>query len=189
MALSLDQFCMRNGLVIGALVVSHYVRAVYPYERAHEKGMGIVQDELMPSSSHSVVPVTPEDLEARLLAEELRSIKEAPRGGRSRAGTASGEAELEELSGDEFLVDDDDPLEPRNGAPPFAGSGPTDHLGLDAFDEDSEVKPVVLLSPKRKVQERKADGNFMSDLERRLLEDSVPAPDTGSGNSGSGSTT
>jgi hypothetical protein len=47
-----------------------------------------------------------------------------------------------------------------------------DRLGLDRFDEDEEVKPVVLLSPKRKPSDKAAaEGAFMSDLERRLREE------------------
>jgi hypothetical protein len=46
-------------------------------------------------------------------------------------------------------------------------------LRIDEVDDDSEVKPVVLLSPRRKTAENanSADGAFMSDLERRLRED------------------
>jgi serine/threonine-protein kinase len=176
MALSLDQFCMRNGLVAGSLVVSHYVRSVYPYERAHEKGMGIVQDEMPPASSHSMNPVTPEDLEAKLLAEELRALRKTP------AARAGGEV-IEELSDDELLVEEEEIDERR--AAGHAARAP-DRLGLDAFDEDSDVKPVVLLSPKRKAQERKSDGAFMSDLERRLAEDPEPLAGTPGGKSGAG---
>ena len=178
MALSLDQFCMRNGLVAGALVVSHYVRSVYPYERAHEKGMGIVQDEL---PAVSAAPVSPEDLEAKLLAEELRALAQTPQGERARSARSGGsDVDIEELSVDELLVEEEELVdERRSGAP---ASRAPDRLGLDAFDEDSDVKPVVLLSPKRKAQERKSDGAFMSDLERRLAED--PEPSSGSGQSG-----
>ena len=43
LALALDQFCMRHGLVTGPLVISHYVRTLFPYEQAAEEGMGIAQ--------------------------------------------------------------------------------------------------------------------------------------------------
>ncbi len=175
MALSLDQFCMRNGLVSGALVVSHYVRSVYPYERAHEKGMGIVQDELPPAGG---AQVTPEELEAKLLAEELRALGQQARAAGARQRASTGDADVEELSVDELLVEEEDLPDDRRAAP---ASRAPDRLGLDAFDEDSDVKPVVLLSPKRKVQERKLDGAFMSDLERRLAED--PESSSGSGQS------
>jgi serine/threonine protein kinase len=169
MALALDQFCMRNGLVSGALVVSHYVRSVYPYERAHEKGMGIAQDEV--SASLPAAAMNAEDLEAKLLAEELRALRKAQV---AKAKDAERSAdEVEELSDEELLVDEDDLLDPARSARQAVGasSRPPDRLGLDAFDDDSEVKPVVLLSPKRKSPERKSDGAFMSDLERRLLDD------------------
>jgi len=45
---------------------------------------------------------------------------------------------------------------------------PNERLGLDAFDEDQDVRPIVLLSRKRSGVDRAADGAFMSDLERRL---------------------
>jgi hypothetical protein len=76
------------------------------------------------------------------------------------------ETEIEELNPDELLLEDDDWGGRGDG-------GKADSLGLDAFDDDSEVKPVVLLSPKRKARDDKkpGDGNFMNDLERRLRED------------------
>ena len=77
--------------------------------------------------------------------------------------------ELEELSLDDLLEDDD--MDEAVAAAATANSTPPDRLGLDRFDEDSEVKPVVLLSPKRKRQDKRSDGAFMSDLERRLEED------------------
>jgi serine/threonine protein kinase len=184
LALSLDQFCMRNGLVTGALVVSHYVRSVYPYERAHEKGMGIVQNETQSASSHSVTPVTPEDLEAKLLAEELRTLGQTARD-RSAQPAHHAEGDVEELSEDELLVEEEDMLDLRRAATLGASSRPPDRLGLDAFDEDSDVKPVVLLSPKRKGTERKSEGTFMTDLERRLSEEPGATSDLGQGPVGS----
>ena len=46
-------------------------------------------------------------------------------------------------------------------------------MRIDEVDDDSEIKPVVLLSPRRKAAEGagSSDGTFMSDLERRLRED------------------
>lgn len=157
LAVALDQFCMQRSLVTGPLVVSQYVRTVYPYERAAEKGMGIVQEETVNSAA----------LEAKLLAEELRAL--AQPGANARRPS---ESDVEEVSVDELLVDEDDLLSERA----IRHTAP-DRLGLDAFDEDSDVKPVVLLSPKRKGSERKADGVFMSDLERRLREDGKDVDD------------
>jgi eukaryotic-like serine/threonine-protein kinase len=167
LALSLDQFCMRQGLVVGALVVAQYVRTIYPYERAHEKGMGIVREEPAAeeeASEEAVAPV-PEELEAKLLADELRALGQ---GAGTRAARSPFEHEIEELSADELMAADEE-QEGRSKA--AGGSRPPDRLGLDAFDDDSDVRPVVLLSPKRKQSEHRSDGAFMSDLERRLRED------------------
>ncbi|HEY2736512.1 MAG TPA: serine/threonine-protein kinase [Polyangiales bacterium] len=160
LALALDQFCMRQGIVFGALVVAHYVRTIYPYERAHEKGMGIVREPDARVAS-ATVPA-PEELEAKLLAEELRALGQSVRKTHARSAL---ESEVEELSADELMVADEE-LDGR-----IKSGRATDRLGLDAFDDDSDVRPVVLLSPKRKATEHKSDGAFMSDLERRLRED------------------
>jgi tRNA A-37 threonylcarbamoyl transferase component Bud32 len=153
LAMALDQFCMQRSLVTGPLVVAQYVRSVYPYERAHEKGMGIVQNDVVNAAA----------LEAKLLADELRALRDPSTGRRPVEGY------VEEVSVDELLVEEEDlPTTPQDEN---AAANLSDRLGLDAFDEDSDVKPVVLLSPKRKSSERKSDGAFMSDLERRLLED------------------
>jgi tRNA A-37 threonylcarbamoyl transferase component Bud32 len=166
LALALDQFCMQQGMVTGALVVSHYVRSIYPYERAHEKGMGIVRDPVEQEPDKIPVTAAAEDLEAKLLADELRALGHSARG---RTPGAGNEAEVEELSADELLVDEEEPAG-RHRSARRAARAP-DRLGLDAFDDDSDVRPVVLLSPKRKQGEHRSDGAFMSDLERRLRED------------------
>jgi serine/threonine protein kinase len=162
LALALDQFCMRSGLAIGSLVVSHYVRSLYPYQRAHEKGMGIAHAEAVPPPEDIAQPARTDDLEAKLLAEELRALGHSSRPRR----TTAAEQEVEELDSDDLVVDDDDAGRHANRS----SGRPTDRLGLDAFDDDSDVRPVVLLSPKRRRSEPKSDGTFMTDLERRLLE-------------------
>jgi serine/threonine-protein kinase len=187
LALALDQFCMRAGLVTGPLVISHYVRTLFPYERANEEGMGIAQ---VPSpgragvengGSERAAALSSRELEDRLLAEELRELQQrraesAPvreRGAEAVAVAQEIQHDLEELNADDLLVDEPDSI-PGTGSAPR----PLERLGLDDFDDDSEVKPVVLLSPKRKPAAAAAaapavasDGAFMSDLERRLRED------------------
>jgi hypothetical protein len=189
-ALALDQFCMRQGLVTGPLIVSHYVRSIFPYERAHEPGMGIASvsspgTKGLPSSGPPATGgggLSAEELEQRLLADELRQLeRERP----AAAGAAAArttpvvepvdeddfETDIEELNADDLLVEEPLPRSPAAASSPLPVAR-DDRLGLDQFDEDSEVKPVVLLSPKRKVAaEGKTDGAFMSDLERRLRED------------------
>jgi len=185
LAMALEQFCMKQGLATGALVVSQYVRSIYPYERAHEKGMGIAQE---PAAAQAPAPLTrgtPADLEAKLFADELRALRQ---GKVAVTSSPAPEVELEEISSDDLLVEDDDP-EARPRDKPRA----PDRLGLDAFDDDSDVRPVVLLSNKRRGGDQRADGAFMSDLERRLSEepasaDAEPGPGArGNGPVGSGS--
>jgi serine/threonine protein kinase len=156
LAMALDQFCMQRSLVTGPLVVAQYVRSVYPYERAHEKGMGIVQNDVVNAAA----------LEAKLLADELRALRDPASAARRRVP----EGDVEEVSVDELLVEEEEDL-PTTPQDESISKNLSDRLGLDAFDEDSDVKPVVLLSPKRKGSERKSDGAFMVDLERRLQQD------------------
>ncbi len=183
LALALDQFCMRHGLVTGPLVIAHYVRSLFPYERVAEEGMGIAQ---VPSpgstgmdSDRGPPAVSAEQLEERLLADELRALQQR-RGqtlarGRAAEETARDtleappEPELEELSVDDLLLDEADSVQRE---PEAAAAAPAP-LRIDELDEDSDIKPVVLLSPKRKPSQPApgSDGAFMSDLERRLRED------------------
>lgn len=152
MCTALEQFAMHQQLASGALVVSHFVRAIFPYERAHEKGMGIVQES---SGVRAMQQSTDaKDLEAKLFADELRAL-----GHRS---TAASEADSEPI---EIISLPDDVLSEEDAS---TGARRSDRLGLDAFDEDLSVRPVVLLSRKRKSTDQRADGAFMSDLERRL---------------------
>jgi hypothetical protein len=181
LALALDQFCMRQGLVTGPLVIAHYVRSLFPYERAAEEGMGIAQ---VPSpgsqtpDSDRAGAVSAEALEERLLAEELRALqrRRSSGAGQERADDStrfrvdeSAEPELEELSADDLVVDEPDASDDLAAA--AASAAP--RLRIDELDEDSEIKPVVLLSPKRKQSQPSptSEGAFMSDLERRLRED------------------
>jgi hypothetical protein len=70
---------------------------------------------------------------------------------------------VEELSSDDLIEEE------RTEVPEPAAQ---DRLGLDQFDQDEEIKPVVLLSPKRKSTEKSpAEGGFMNDLERRPREE------------------
>jgi hypothetical protein len=161
MAIALEQFSMRLGLASGALVVSHYVRSIFPYERAHEKGMGIVQETSSVRPMQQFSDPGAKDLEAKLFAEELRALGQKP----MAAGPSSEPAEIISMPADAIIEEEH--------VQPAAAARRSDRLGLDAFDEDASVRPVVLLSRKRKGSEQLADGAFMSDLERRL--DAEPA--------------
>lgn len=197
LAHALDQFCVRHALVTGPLAISYYVRSVVPYERAAEEGMGIAR---VPSpGSHSVpsqdgLPtLSAEELEERILAEELRELQQSgfrldsiAQGEFSALASppeppllatafdagqhdadADAEAQMEELTAADLFSDDAESL------PSPLVAGQLERIRIDEFGEDSEVKPVVLLSPKRKELRpgQALDGEFVSDLERRLQED------------------
>jgi serine/threonine protein kinase len=163
MAIALEQFSMRQGLASGALVVAHYVRSIFPYERAHEKGMGIVQETSSVRPLQQLSEPGAQDLEAKLFAEELRALGQKP----AAAGPSSEPAEIISVSADAI---EEEPAQPA------AAGRRSERLGLDAFDEDLSVRPVVLLSRKRKNTDQLSDGAFMSDLERRL--EAEPAAST-----------
>ena len=167
LAHSLDQFCMRHGLVTSPLVVSQYVRSVFPYEQLQrEADRSPVRAELAALSD--------EELEERLLREELDMLMAA-------GGTVELVSEVEELT-DELLIEEED-TDVMDAVRPHEGEAPIEHLGLDAFDEDSDVKPVVLLSPKAAEVGAQPEGSFLGDLERRLQEDAeppLPPPDRSS---------
>lgn len=170
MALALDQFCMRHGIVTGSLVVSHFVRSLFPYQRAHEAGMGIAEAEVDETDA----------LEERLLAEELSALRRV--GSAESAPEATGSTPAEGLqtgktpppppaSGPARSMPPPVPSGARSAQAPAteAAKSPAEGLDLDSFEEDSDVKPVVLLSPKAKKAPQ--DGNFLGDLERRLRDD------------------
>jgi len=73
LAIELDQFCVRHGLSSSVLVVSEYVRSIRPDERAHDdsddRGTGIVH-----TVSLSMPPRSLQELEAKLLADELHAL-------------------------------------------------------------------------------------------------------------------
>lgn len=147
---SLEQFCLRYGVLSGPFVIAQYVHSVFPYERAHEAGMGIAQE----SGSEA-------ELEEQAFADEMRAI------GGAALERPLVDDDIEELSPDELLFDEED-IEPL---PDITEAGVPEHMGLDQFDDDADVRPVVLLSPKRKARDGTSAGDFMSDLERRLAED------------------
>lgn len=200
LALALDQFCMRHGLVTGPLMISHYIRSLFPYERAHEEGMGIAQvspgsgapaapdlEEEITSAGNQRTPTSAEEMEERLLREELRTLaRQRTAVGISSPADSTGatrpanhhQASLVPppvrslVAGSAHTVEEltvDDLIEDERVTQTDSGD---DHLGLDRYDQDEEVKPVVLLSPKRKPSDKGAtEGAFMSDLERRLREE------------------
>ncbi len=191
--MSLEQFCLRNALVTAPLVISRYVRSLYPYERAHEAGMGMVSDGVSSQAQgqassgsegfngefESVPPGDVEELEEKLLVEELRRLGQSVPGGEEyleqypaplALPDEKDQSDVIELSGEDLMAPDADQMAaPGPGGEQRMESPMPDRLGLDEFDEDSEVNPVVVLSPKPKTADgRAAEGEFVSNLERRL---------------------
>jgi serine/threonine protein kinase len=181
--MSLEQFCLRNSLVTAPLVVSRFVRSLFPYERAQEAGMGIVPHY----SAGSDVERGPESeqFEEKLLVQELRRLSQIP-----PTDDGYGEESVEPIelpaSGrvDEDIVElDDSELHLQEEEdfgyerdPGAEKNGPLkDDFGLGEFADDAAVKPVVVLSPKPRVPDLgKSEGDFVSELERRLHEESEP---------------
>lgn len=161
LAHSLDEFCMQHGLLTGPLVVAQYERQVFPYESAQELGLGA-------DVGTEFEDLSDQELEERLLVEELRALRAS-----QRYGLQDLTSEVEELSLDDLLIEEDetDVLPPQAQGPDAKPvPKPPARLDLGAFDEDSNVKPVVLLTSKPST-DTGLHGSFLGDLERRLEED------------------
>lgn len=172
-SLALDQFLLRGKLIGAPLVISRYVRELFPYERAHEAGMGIAESESVDRSPSQDLPKPEGDFDEQQLVEELRRLGRPPsvpveataerprplRMPRVQDADDTGELRLEEKDLVEF------------GDERMRSSAPPDRLGLDSYDDDAEVRPVVLLSPKRKQAEPRSESDFVKELQRRLEED------------------
>lgn len=192
--LGLEQFSLSNGLVASPLVISRYMRSIFPYERAREIGMGMVPatadiDEERPKTPRPIrTPVdhlrdadlSAEELEEKILIQELRrlNLSSIPTEDAYREEPPAPIKLPDAESADDFLELDSSELLVGNVHSSKVGTLVHDpvstiddfeKIGLEEFDEE-EVRPVVLLSPKPKTSEQqsKLDGNFMRDLERRL---------------------
>jgi serine/threonine-protein kinase len=162
--IGLEQFCLRNTLVSAPLVVSRFVRSLFPYERAHESGMGMVPPHTV--GSEPLRGTDSDEFEEQLLVEELRRLSQIPPANTGESADKPGPPPIPGA-----------PVAPRPDARPDSQQGvaarnakpPSDSLGLDAFDDAAELKPVVVLSPKPKSRDTaKSEGEFVDDLERRL---------------------
>lgn len=174
-SLALDQFLLRAKMIGAPLVISRYVRELFPYERAHEAGMGIAETE----RGESTPELQPDaqgggaDFDEHQLVEELRRLGRVPASEPRPTGNVPQPLRMpsDPLSEDtgELRLEDNDLLE--LGDERARSSAPPDRLGLDSYEDDAEVRPVVLLAPKRKAPAPKSEGDFMKELQRRLEED------------------
>jgi len=175
--MSLEQFCLLNSLVTTPLVVSRFVRSLFPYERAREAGMGMVPH----FSADSEVERGPESdqFEEKLLVEELRRLSQIPPAVDDfldesvepveLPGDARVDEDIVELDDLEVHLQEDEEFEADVEVEKPETDPLKDDFALDAFADDLTVKPVVVLSPKPKAPDLgKSDGDYVSELERRL---------------------
>jgi serine/threonine-protein kinase len=200
--LGLEQFCLNNGLVASPLVISRYMRSIFPYERAREIGMGMVPptadiEEERPKKTQrsSRTPtdhlrdedISAEELEGRLLIQELRrlNLSSIPPEEGYREEPPEPIVLPDAETAEDFLEFDGSELLAANSSKvgttvhdPIRTTEDFEQIGLEEFDEE-EVRPVVLLSPKPKTSEQqsKLDGNFMRELERRLEQEAEKKTD------------
>jgi serine/threonine protein kinase len=184
--MSLEQFCIRNKLITAPLVVSKFVRALFPYERAQEAGMGLVP-HFSADSEREVGPES-EQFEENLLVEELRRLSQVPPADDAYQEESVEPIELPttavrtdedivELDASELHLHEDEDFEYEREPETGEAGALRDDFGLDEYADDIAVKPVVVLSPKPKVPDvGKSEGDFVSELGRRLREDSEPSP-------------
>jgi hypothetical protein len=125
--------------------------------------MGIVQEpsSVRPTQQPAQAGQA-QDLEAKLFADELRALGQKP----AAASVSSEPPEIISVSALADDVDEEAASQPADAQ--ATDEHRPDRLGLDAFDEDLGVRPVVLLSRKRKQTDQHSDGGFLSDLERRI---------------------
>lgn len=180
--MSLEQFAIRNSMVIAPAVVSSYMRALFPYERAREAGMGLVPT--FDEENERPLDLGIEEFEERLLLDELRRLKEIAPTIESYVDeiphplTLPKNAERKNTPPD-FLAQGSNGNAPLEGEEGEGASLLSDRLGLDRFDEDSELKPIVVLTPKSKTtqQNKNSQDKFMRNLAKRLQKESKPPSD------------
>lgn len=163
LALHLEHFAMRHGLLVGPRAIAHYVREVVPGERLVEEELALVPE--LPAEEAEGAPELGSgslDLAAEaILVDEVDDGDEDGAFGILDIQTAS---DLERLEG----FDDLD-----------SGSAPSP---LEGFDEDLEAsgdRPVVLLDKAKKSGPRGSgsEGDYLEDLRRRLEAEGEPGRD------------
>ena len=130
-----------------------------------------------------------EEIEEKLLLEELRRLKETtpniesfvdevpqpldlPKSDKRSNGIAA-------LGGQTLNHNGVDSVELEAEGRKAQPQAHSDKLGLDRFDEDADLKPIVVLTPKPKPphKSKASQGNFMSNLARRLQKDTKAQSD------------
>jgi serine/threonine-protein kinase len=169
LALALEEFAVRHGLVIGVRAVGRYVQSVFPYEREREDELAMVSDDVdvadvpnRPDMQGTDPELLGQDLDDPDLLADLDLLDPERRPSAEQTPVAHlipgqypqtlpPEA-LEDLLFED--ITDDEGKRPAAQPPP-----------IESFDDD-RARPVVLLdSPKRQAA---PDGDFVEDLARRL---------------------
>lgn len=170
LALHLEHFAMRHGLLVGPRAIAHYLGEIFPVERVAEEDVALV-----PPSDPSAEPRTPaaevveeiEDIsgEVELLGDEEASAES------KEAGPSFARLELPEPVADApASAASDEGSEPRSDA---ASLPPEPLAGFDDPDATGD-RPVVLLDAKKSDGEEEQDEGYLEDLMRRLeLDDDV----------------
>ncbi len=163
LALHLEHFAMRHGLLVGPRAIAHHVREVVPGERLVEEELALVPG--LPEEGGGAVGVE-EPMSGSLdLAAEAVLVDDMDEPARPFAildiDTAS---DMEQLKG----FDDLD-----------SGAAPSPLKGFDEDLEGSGDRPIVLLDKAKKGAGPvgAAEGDYLEDLRRRLEADSDSLPD------------
>jgi len=172
LAMTLEEFAIRHGVLVGPRNVARYVNLVFPYEREKEAAVAMVAPQL------EVVG----DADSSGAWEEVEDVDISPHDGvdLDDSGIIDDLDLLAPPHSDEVPVDTDQQGRAMPTLPPDAFDDLLDESTspssedmlpppLEGFDEERGDRPVVLLEgPKR---DGTGEGDYVRDLERRLEEE------------------
>jgi len=157
MALALEDFALRHGIVIGPRTVTKYVNAVFPCEREKEHAVAMVAPHL------EVVPEADVSGEWDVVTDSEVTAEEEI----DTPGMMEDLSFLEPQTLEEPLPPVEVPHEPDAPTPPdsFGDDPSVPPPPLAGFEDERGDRPVVLLdSPKRS----ESGPDYLADLERRM---------------------
>ncbi len=168
LALHLEHFAMRHGMLVGPRAIAHYVWELFPAERLPEEELALVQ---APSEQAAAQPAPqPEEDWSVPLGGDLTEEEGFTW---SEPGIEDAES-LPSVPPDAFdAVDLDELLPPDAIELPLESDTlpPEPFAGFDDETSVSDERPVVLLDAKKKsVAPGEDDAGYLAELERRLSE-------------------